>query len=174
MLLLVAAAASWASGSYFSRRLRLPADPFVSTATQLIAGGLGLAVVGVVVGELGLLAGARFSTESIVGLLYLISFGSILAYTAYTWLLQHAPVSQVATYAYVNPVVAIVLGVLVLHEEVGLTIVVGGAMIVVAVGLVIRTEARPGVNVGALDAPPAPAALPRRWRLPRFRRRAAG
>jgi drug/metabolite transporter (DMT)-like permease len=143
MLLLIAAGASWASGSYLSRRLRLPRDPFVSTAAQLVAGGLGLAVVGLLVGEAGLLAGAHFSTASVLGLGYLILFGSILAYTAYTWLLQHAPVSQVATYAYVNPVVAIALGSFFLHEAIDLGILVGGAMIVVAVGLVIRTEARP-------------------------------
>jgi drug/metabolite transporter (DMT)-like permease len=170
MLLLIVAAASWAAGSFYSRRLRLPADPFVSTAVQLIAGGLGLAVVGVAVGELGLLHGAQFSSSSIIGLLYLISFGSILAYTAYTWLLQHAPVSKVATYAYVNPVVALALGWLILSEEISLTILLGGAMIVVAVGMVIRTEARPR-NVGALDAAPNQSALPRRFRLPVFRSR---
>jgi drug/metabolite transporter (DMT)-like permease len=174
MLLLIAAAASWAAGSYLSRRLRLPADPFVSTAAQLICGGLGLGVFGVLVGEVGLLEGAQFSSRSIIGVLYLISFGSILAYTAYTWLLQHAPVSKVATYAYVNPVVALALGALVLSEEISLTILLGGAMIVVAVGMVIRTEARPRVAVGALDAPPAGSALPRRWRLPSFRDRQPG
>lgn len=167
MLLLVFAAASWAVGSYWSNRLRLPRDPFTSTAAQLIAGGLGLAVVGVLAGEMGLLQQASFSDASIIGLVYLISFGSILAYTAYTWLLQHAPVSKVATYAYVNPVVALVLGWLVLSEEFGLSIALGGAMIVIAVGLVIRTEARPRRDVGALEAPPAQAALSRRWRLPR-------
>jgi drug/metabolite transporter (DMT)-like permease len=171
MLLLIAAAASWATGSYWSNRLQLPRDPFTSTAAQLIAGGMGLAVVGVLAGEVGLLAQANFSEASIVGLVYLIGFGSILAYTAYTWLLQHAPVSKVATYAYVNPVVALLLGVLVLDEQIGLTIVIGGAMIVIAVGMVLRTEARPRRSVGALEAPPAQAAIPRRWRLPaRFSR----
>jgi EamA domain-containing membrane protein RarD len=83
-------------------------------------------------------------------------------------------VSQVATYAYVNPVVALALGALVLSEEISLTILLGGAMIIVAVGMVIRTEARPRVAVGALDAPPAGSALPRRWRLPSFRTRQPG
>jgi drug/metabolite transporter (DMT)-like permease len=167
MLLLICAAASWAVGSYMSNRLSLPRDPFTSTAAQLIAGGLGLGVVGLLAGEAGLLRAAQFSTASVIGLVYLISFGSILAYTAYTWLLQHAPVSKVATYAYVNPVVALLLGVAVLNEEIGLTIVIGGAMIVIAVGMVIRTEARPRQSVGALEAPPAQSALSRRWRLPR-------
>jgi drug/metabolite transporter (DMT)-like permease len=155
MLMLIIAAASWAVGSFYSRRVALPRNPFVSTAAQMVLGGLGLLVVGLLGGELGLIGGGRqFSTESVVALLYLVGFGSILAFTAYTWLLQHAPVSKVATYAYVNPVVAILLGWLVLNEEVGLSIALGGAMIVVAVGLVIRTETRPRVAVGALDAPP--------------------
>jgi drug/metabolite transporter (DMT)-like permease len=172
MLLLIFAAASWAFGSFYSNRLRLPRDPFVSTAAQLVAGGIGLGVVGVLAGEVGLLRDARFSAESIAGLVYLVSFGSILAFTAYTWLLQHAPVQKVATYAYVNPVVALILGTLVLREELSLTLLIGGAMIVVAVALVIRTESRPRQQVGALEAPPAQSVLSRRWRLPSFRRRA--
>ena len=73
---------------------------------------------------------------------YLIVFGSVLAYTAYTWLLQHASVSRVATYAFVNPVVAIVLGTVLLNEEINLTMVIGAAMIVVAVAVVVRTESQ--------------------------------
>jgi drug/metabolite transporter (DMT)-like permease len=160
MLMLVAAGASWALGSYYSRRLALPSNPFLSTGAQMIAGAIGLAALGVVSGELGHRGpAAGTSSESIVALAYLVVFGSLVGFTAYTWLLQHAPVSKVATYAYVNPVVAIALGTLVLGEPIGLTMIVGGAMIVVAVGLVIRTEARPRVDAGALDAPPAQSAL---------------
>lgn len=155
MLMLVAAAASWAIGSYYSQRVALPRDPFVATATQLVLGGLGLGVAGVLAGELGLLQVAAFSDRSIVAFVYLVTFGSILAYTAYTWLLQNAPVSQVATYAYVNPVVAIVLGWWVLAEEINPSMVVGGAMIVLAVGLVVRTESRPSAPVGALEVEPS-------------------
>jgi drug/metabolite transporter (DMT)-like permease len=161
-LMLVVAGASWAVGSYYSKRLALPANPFTSTAAQMLAGGAALIVVGVLAGELGMLAGgARFATESIAALVYLVVFGSIIAFSAYTWLLQHAPVSKVATYAYVNPVVALFLGVLVRDETIGAAIVIGAAMIVVAVGLVIRTESRPRVSVGALDAPPMQGALPK-------------
>lgn len=154
MLMLIVASASWAVGSYYSRRLELPRDPFVNTAAQLLLGGIGLGVAGLLTGELGLVRPERFSTESVLSLLYLISFGSILAYTAYTWLLQVTSVSKVSTYAYVNPVVALVLGWVILNEEIGPSVVVGGAMIVLAVGLVIRTEARPA-RTGALEAPPA-------------------
>lgn len=160
MLMLVGSGASWAVGSYYSRRVALPRNPFVSTAAQLVLGGLALGVAGLLAGETGLLHVERFSTAAVLSLAYLVLFGSILAYTAYTWLLQHAPVSQVATYAYVNPVVAIFLGWLVLDEQVNSSMVIGGAMIVLAVGLVVRTEAHGRDAVGALEAPPAQAALP--------------
>jgi drug/metabolite transporter (DMT)-like permease len=160
MLILVFAGASWAVGSYYSRRLSLPADPFVASAAQMILGGAALAVAGVMAGELGLFAPESFAFGSVVALLYLVIFGSILAYSAYTWLLQNAPVSKVATYAYVNPVVAILLGWLVLSEDFTLSMAVGGAMIVLAVGLVIRTESRLR-RTGALESPPAQSALGR-------------
>jgi drug/metabolite transporter (DMT)-like permease len=161
MAMLVVAGASWAVGSYYSKRLALPANPFVSAAAQMLAGGVGLVGAGLLAGELGLLhAGQPFATESVLALVYLVVFGSIVAFSAYTWLLQHAPVSKVATYAYVNPVVALALGVIVRDEVISLAIVLGGAMIVFAVGLVIRTESRPRLSVGALDAPPVPVALP--------------
>jgi drug/metabolite transporter (DMT)-like permease len=160
MLMLVVAGASWAVGSYYSRRLALPADPLVSTATQMLMGGTGLAVVGLVSGELGLLQLELFSTESVISLVDLVIFGSIVGYTAYTWLLQNTNISKVSTYAYVNPVVALILGWVILSEAITLSILVGGAMIVLAVGLVIRTESRPREDAGALEAPPAQAALP--------------
>lgn len=143
MLILVMAGASWAAGSFYSRRLSLPRDPFVAAAAQMVLGGAALAVAAVAAGELNLLVPSEFALTSSVALLYLVLFGSILAYSAYTWLLQNAPVSKVATYAYVNPVVAIALGWLVLNEEFTPSMAIGGAMIVLAVGLVIRTESRP-------------------------------
>ena len=156
-LFLVLAGISWAFGSYYSRRLRLPANPFVSTAAQLLLGGLGLAVAGVATGEASLVEPARFSPESVLALGYLVVFGSLLGYTAYTWLLQATSVSKVATYAYVNPVVAIFLGWLVLNEQITATIVVGGAMIVLSVGLVVRTESRPVASVAVMPADVSPA-----------------
>jgi drug/metabolite transporter (DMT)-like permease len=158
MLMLVAAGASWSVGSYYSKRLSLPLDPLTSTGAQMVLGGGALLAAGLIAGELGLVVPEAFSDASLISLLYLVVFGSILAYTAYTWLLQATSVSRVATYAYVNPVVAVFLGWWLLDEEVGLSIVTGAAMIVVAVALVIRTEARP-------------ARRPARWRPRRRRRR---
>ena len=81
-----------------------------------------------------------FSARSLLALAYLIVFGSWVAYTAYAWLLQNAPISKVATYAYVNPVVAIFLGWIVLDEVVTRTTIVGATVIVASVALVVRTE----------------------------------
>jgi drug/metabolite transporter (DMT)-like permease len=121
----------------------------------MLVGGVSLVAVGLLVGEHTSFAFEEFSTASLLSLGYLITFGSVLAYTAYTWSLQHAPVSRVSTYAYVNPIVAIVLGALLLNESINPTMLIGAAMIVVSVALVIRTESRTAQPMGALDASPA-------------------
>jgi drug/metabolite transporter (DMT)-like permease len=91
---------------------------------------------------LGLLAAGSFSPSagSIAAWLYLVTFGSVIGYTAYSWLLRHAPLGTVSTYAYVNPVVAIVLGVVFLDEVVTAQILVGAAIVVAAVAVVVRRE----------------------------------
>ena len=136
----VFAAVMWASGSFASPRLKLPGDPLVSTGWQMLLGGLVIVAVGLAVGEAPEVDPQAFSTRSVLALGYLIVFGSWLAFTAYAWLLQNAPISKVSTYAYVNPVVAIVLGFLILDEVVTPVTVVGAAIIVVAVALVVRIE----------------------------------
>lgn len=155
MLMIVGASISWSVGTYFSKRLQLPKDPLASTGVQMLVGGAALLVAGGLTGEAGLVKPENFSTESVLSLLYLIVFGSVLAYTAYTWALIHASVSRVSTYAYVNPVVALFLGAVLLNEKIDLTMIIGAAIIVVAVYLVIRAEARratPKPPEGALDA----------------------
>ena len=136
----VFAAVMWASGSFASPRLKLPGDPLVSTGWQMLLGGLVIVSVGLALGEAPEVDPQAFSTRSLLALGYLIVFGSWLAFTAYAWLLQNAPISKVSTYAYVNPVVAIVLGFLILDEVVTPITVVGAAIIVVAVALVVRIE----------------------------------
>ena len=96
---------------------------------------------GLVVGEASDLDPAGFSTDSLLALAYLITFGSMLAYSAYTWLLANAPISTVTTYAYVNPVIALVLGAAILSEEITATVLLGAAAIVAAVATVVREEA---------------------------------
>jgi drug/metabolite transporter (DMT)-like permease len=137
LLACVGAAVMWASGSFASPRLSLPRDPLMSVAWQMLLGGVVILAVGLAAGEGGDVH--SFSLRSVAALAYLVVFGSWVAYTAYAWLLQNAPISRVATYAYVNPVVAIVLGWLVLDELVTGTTIAGAAIIVVSVALVVRT-----------------------------------
>jgi drug/metabolite transporter (DMT)-like permease len=134
------AAPCWALGTYLSKRRALPADPFVSTAFQMMLGGAVSFAAGLVTGELGDLDVGSFSGRSLTGFVYLIAVGSLIAFTAYVWVLQHAPVSKVATYAYVNPVIAIFLGWAILSEEVTASIVIGAAIVVASVAAIVRRE----------------------------------
>ena len=140
LLLLLVATISWAFGTFFAPRLRMPRDGLLSTGVQQLTGGVVLLALGMAMGELTHLEPARWSTGSLLALAYLVVFGSLIAFTAYSWLLQHAPVSLVATYAYVNPIVAVVLGALILAEPVTPTIIVGAAIIVAAVAFIVSRE----------------------------------
>ncbi|HVN60440.1 MAG TPA: EamA family transporter [Gaiellaceae bacterium] len=141
LALVVCSALAWALGSFLSSRLPMPADAFAATALEMLVGGLFLLPFGLVFHGSESLNPADFSTRSILGWVYLVLFGSLVGYTAYVWLLGHAPIGTVATYAYVNPVVAIVLGVVFLGETVTWTIAAAAAVILVSVAVVIRQEA---------------------------------
>ena len=143
LAIMVVAALSWATGSFIATRLAMPRDPFVSTAAQMLAAAVLLLLGGVVTGERIDVAATTAHPASLLALAYLVVFGSLLAFTAYAWLLQHWPISRVATYAFVNPLVAVVLGGLILGEPLTPPIVVGGAAIIVAVAVVIRQASRP-------------------------------
>ncbi|MFJ2787888.1 EamA family transporter [Streptomyces sp. NPDC093249] len=142
VLLVVMATLLWSVGSFSSARLPMPKDPFTASAYEMIAGGLGGLLVGLVRGEQRGLDLAAISGRSWVALAGLVVFGSLIAFTAYAWLLQAAPLSLVATYAYVNPVVAVALGALVLNEALTWSIVLGGAIVVGGVWLIVSTERR--------------------------------
>src|SRR4051794_37633753 len=118
LLIVVAASFCWSLGTILSSRLDMPGDAFLSTAAQMVLGGLIAGVAGVLHGEVSEFDVSSFSTRSWIALAYLVFVGSIVAFTAFSWALQHAPVSTVATYAYVNPVVAVFLGWLILGENV--------------------------------------------------------
>jgi drug/metabolite transporter (DMT)-like permease len=139
-LVVLAASASWAIGSYASGRLPLPRDPFVATTWEMLGGALVLLTAGFLRGEAASLDLGSVSGRSWLALAYLVVFGSLVAFTAYVWLLQNAPISLVATYAYVNPVVAVILGALLLAEPVTAAIIVGGAIVVAGVTVVVSTE----------------------------------
>jgi drug/metabolite transporter (DMT)-like permease len=141
ILIVVAAAFCWASGSFASSKLTLPDDPIVTTAWQMVVGGALILVVGLLAGEAGEVHVSEFSTESVLAFAYLVLIGSLVAFTAYVWLLRNAPISQVATYAYVNPVVAIALGALFVDEAVTPIVAGAAAVIVASVAGTVKQEA---------------------------------
>jgi drug/metabolite transporter (DMT)-like permease len=153
LLIVLAASLSWALGSWASSRLPMPSDTATGTALELLIGGAALSVLGPLLGERWSTLALHASAQSLLAIAYLALIGSLFAFTAYVWLLQHAPISQVSTYAYVNPVVAVVLGALVLGERVTTTTIIGGAIIVLAVALVLRAEARVQASALADDRP---------------------
>jgi drug/metabolite transporter (DMT)-like permease len=140
LLVVLCSAVMWATGSFLSSRLPMPKDSFAATTYEMLAGGLILLPIGLATTHPH---PALFSGRSIGGWLYLVSFGSIIGYTAYVWLLDNAPISKVSTYAYVNPVVAIALGALVLHESLTWTIGLGAVLILACVAVVVRRESIP-------------------------------
>jgi drug/metabolite transporter (DMT)-like permease len=119
--------------------VRLPGDPLASTAFQMLAGGAVMVIAGTLTGEAGQINLAHVSTRSALAFAYLVGFGSLAAFTAYSWLLQHVPISRVSTYAYVNPVIAVGLGWSVLGERIATTTAVGAAVIVAAVAFIVRS-----------------------------------
>ena len=142
VVVIVIATISWALGSYFSPKLRLPADALVATAHEMLLGGAAMFVVGLLAGEADGFEAAEVPAKGWLALAYLVVIGSIVGYTAYTFLLAHAPISLVGTYAYVNPVVAVFLGWLILDEPVTAVIVLGGLLVVLGVALVVGAERR--------------------------------
>jgi drug/metabolite transporter (DMT)-like permease len=140
--LLLLAALSWASGSLFARTASLPRRPLVGTGMEMIAGGLVCLIASVIAGELGDLELARISVPSLLGLGFLIVFGSWVGFAAYVWLLRAARTSLVSTYAYVNPVVAVFLGWAILGEAISVRTVVAGGVVLAAVALIVSTSSR--------------------------------
>ncbi len=129
---------SWALGSVLAKKWKSPeVDPFSATAWQMIAAGVANLLVALALGDR---SRAIWSPRGIGAMLYLVVFGSWVGYTAYIWLLNHVPTLKVSTYAYVNPVVAVFLGWLVLHERVDAYILAGSAVVVASVALVTSAQ----------------------------------
>lgn len=139
---LVGASASWALGSIYSRQAQTPPAPFLSTAMQMLAGGAVLLALGVLFGEPWAFDAAAVSWRSVLGWLYLIVFGSIVGFSAYVWLLRASTPAAVSTYAYVNPVVAVLLGWLLAGEELTVRMLVAAAVIVSGVALITLAPRR--------------------------------
>jgi drug/metabolite transporter (DMT)-like permease len=129
-LALTLASASWSLGTVYAKRHPTQASPYMGAAFQMIVGGAAVALVGTVLGEW---ASWHLSPRGIGAIAYLVIFGSILGYSAYSYALRHASATIVGTYAYVNPVIAVLLGWLLLHEPVGARTFIAMGMILVAV-----------------------------------------
>jgi drug/metabolite transporter (DMT)-like permease len=139
-LLIIVAAVSWALGSFLQSRVDVPKDPLTSTAWSLFSGGLVLVAGGLIAGEAGDVDVGTFSTKSIIAFFYLVVIGSIVAFSAYSWLLTHAPISKVSTYAYVNPVIAVALGAIFLSEDVAVATLAGMVLVIASVAVIVRRE----------------------------------
>ena len=135
------AAASWAAGSLYSRGAPLPSTSIASAGLAGLAGGVLLFVAGAAGGELSRVDVVRVSAESVAAIAYLVVVGSLVGFSAYVWLLRAAPISLVATYAYVNPVIAVALGWALLGEEVSARVLVAGGTIVLAVAFIVSAGA---------------------------------
>jgi drug/metabolite transporter (DMT)-like permease len=160
-LAVLAGALAWATGSIYVRRAPLPAHALRATSMQMLAGGGVFGVIGLAAGE-----ASRFDLTAVTGraagaLAYLVVFGSLLAFSAYTWLLRNAKPSVVSTYAYVNPFVAVLLGAVLLAEPVTGGMILAAALIIVGVGLIVtpgRSRTAPAPADEAARAQQAPAA----------------
>ena len=141
MLMVILGNLGWAFGTYIAPRLDLPKSTLVVTTYQMLFAGIAMSSAGLIAGEdVADLFDATLS--SWLGWIFLVLIGSIATYTAYLWLISNAPVGLIATYAYVNPVVAVSLGVLFLDEKVSITLLLGAIVVIFGVFLVVRVEAR--------------------------------
>ena len=158
--LLVFASLSWSSGSLYARRAPLPSRPLVATAMEMLAGGAMLLLAGVIRGEVVRFHPSSVQATSVAAWLYLVTAGSLLGFTAYAWLIRVARTSLVGTYAYVNPVVAVFLGWVLLDERVTIRTVAAGTIIVFGVALIVTSRASSPITsepVGSpADTPPPP------------------
>ena len=152
VIILLFAAFFWSLGSIYSRIAHLPESVLLATGMEMLAGGIGLFLAGTFTGEWHLLVLANISARSWYAMIYLVLLGSMAGYTAYAWVLRAAPVSLVSTYAYVNPLVDILLGSLFAQETLTVHVLVSAAIIIGSVVL-INLSRRP-----TSPAPPVPVA----------------
>ncbi len=161
-VLLQVGCASWSGGSVFAKRHPTEVAPLMSAAVQMLAGGAALTLVGTAQGEW---ASFGFSPRSLGAFLYLVAFGSLVAYSAYTYAIRKLPLSLVSTYSYINPVIAVLLGWLLLSEPMGWRVVIATAVILAGVALVKAAQQHGDKNEAAPDeatAEVAPVGVPGR------------
>lgn len=153
MVILLLASLSWSCGSILSRRTKLSIGPIAATSYHMLTAGVVNLIIATALGDF---RHADWTKSSIWAIAYLVTGGSLLGFTAYVWLLEHVPTAKVATYAYVNPVVAVILGAIILHEKIDGYIIAGAAVIVVGVVLVTTSKIKAGA--GSVNKEPELAA----------------
>jgi len=136
-LVLLGTTSAWAAGSLYARGAPLPKNPLRAASMQMLAASVIAASVGLIRGEPAQLNASSFGTHQLLAFAYLVVFGSLVAFSAYAWLLKNVRISTVATYAFVNPVVAVALGAAFLGESITPTTLAAGAAIVLAVVLIV-------------------------------------
>jgi drug/metabolite transporter (DMT)-like permease len=137
---MISATMFWSTGSFLSRKLALPRSPFVATAYEMAFGGVFLTIAALAFGEFGELSSATFALDSVLAWVYLVVMGSLVGFTAYAWLLRVAPISLVVTHQFVNPLVAIALGMLFLGERPSPWTLAGALLVIGAVYVALRAE----------------------------------
>ena len=135
-LVLILGSLSWAIGSFYSRDAQLPQSGLLTTGMEMLGGGALLLIVGALTGELPRFDVHSISGASAAGLVYLITFGSLLGFTSYIWLLDKVSPARLGTYAYVNPVVAVILGWAIAGERLSLRTAIAAAIVICAVALI--------------------------------------
>ena len=140
LAVMISSTFAWSTGSFLSKRLDLPRDPFVATAWEMAFGGAFLLVGAAAFGEFGELGSSAFALDSVLAWAYLVVFGSLVGFSAYAWLLRSAPISLVVTHQYVNPLVAIALGMLFLGERPSPWALAGAGLVIGAVYVAIKSE----------------------------------
>lgn len=135
-LVLILGSLSWAIGSFWSRDAQLPESGLLTTGMEMLGGGALLLIVGALTGEVSQLDIHRISTESAAGLIYLITFGSLIGFTSYIWLLDKVSPARLGTYAYVNPIVAVLLGWAIAGEKLSVRTGIAAAIVICAVAII--------------------------------------
>lgn len=141
VVLCLGAAFCWASGSMLAGEVQLPRSPMLTTAHEMLSGGVVVFLSGILLGELQRIEPATFSLRSLGALGYLVIFGSIVGFSTYTWLISNVPVSTVATHTYVNPLVAVPLGSLLLAEPLSIRVLLATILIVAAAATAVSMRA---------------------------------
>jgi drug/metabolite transporter (DMT)-like permease len=154
MTILLFSSLIWSAGSLYSRRTHTTASPFLAAAQQMLCGGTLLVLIGIVTGELRHFDPHQITMKSLGAFAYLVLVGGIIGYASYAWLLRHCEPAKVATYAYVNPIVAMLLGALFAGEQLSARTLLAAALIIGSVALVITRNQRATTGNRELEAAP--------------------